>query len=456
MKVDISNTKVGGFNFEFLRAISYGVTGGSELGEGIAAIQNVIDGDFESWIKSWTNLADLTVGKAEEYLKNGDIAGARGAYLRASNYYRAAEFYATGSDPRQLDAWRKSRDCFQRAAQLMTPPIESLEIPFENAKLPGYFVSGGAGGKRPTLIAMSGFDGSGEELYHFIGNAIADRGWHCLIFEGPGQRGALHLNPGLVFRPDYEVPVRAVVDYAVSREDVDADRLALIGYSFGGVLAPRAAAFEPRIRACIADSLVVDVAEAWRTAWPSVLRDAPDRVFDGIFATIAHRSPDARWSLDQARWSMGIQHPHEMFKAFEPYTLHGLESKFRCPLLCLFGEDEIAQNSKKLIEETADFLEELKCPREIQIFTDEEGAGPHCQIGAMSLAHAAIFDWLERVFANKKNTSQLESTSTTALSIPPKFFDIIEKYHGKEFSQHIRESISSKKLEVTNKPQIQN
>ena len=86
---------------------------------------------------------------------------------------------------------------------------------------------------------MSGFDGSAEELYHFIGAVSPEYGWNCLIFEGPGQRGALHLNPKLKMRADYEVPVKAVVDYAISRNDVDEDKIALIGYSLGGYLAPR-------------------------------------------------------------------------------------------------------------------------------------------------------------------------------------------------------------------------
>jgi len=323
----------------------------------------------------------------------------------------------------------------------MSPPVEVLEIRFQNSRLPGYFVSGGEG-KRPLLIAMSGFDGSGEELYHMIGRAASERGWHCLIFEGPGQRGALHLNPKLLFRPDYEVPVRVVVDYAVSRQDVDQERLALIGYSFGGNLAPRAAAFDDRIRACIADSLVVDVGEAWRSMWPAALRDAPDLVFDTVFATLAHGNPDARWGLNQARWSMGIQHAHEMFRAFEPYTLRGLEDKLTCPLLSLFGEDEIAQTSKKLIEETVDFVIALNCSREFHLFTRKEGAASHCQFGGLSLAHAAIFDWLGRVLGAQ--ASKFEPTES--LVLPEEFLNAVERYHGTEFAERIvKQKLSDQK-----------
>ena len=163
MKIDLQDTKVGGFNFGFLRAISYQSTGGAELGECVATAARIHEGDFDSWIQEWTRLADRAAQEAGAALKKGNQVEARGAFLRASNYYRAAEFYASHEDPRQYALWTRSRKCFHQAASLMSPPIEILEIPFEDARLPGYFVSSGEG-KRPTLIAMGGFDSSKEAL----------------------------------------------------------------------------------------------------------------------------------------------------------------------------------------------------------------------------------------------------------------------------------------------------
>lgn len=62
-----------------------------------------------------------------------------------------------------------------------------------------------------------------------IGAAAPLHGWNCLIFEGPGQRGAIHRDPSLLLRADWEVPLKAVVDDAISRPEIDGDRLALIG-----------------------------------------------------------------------------------------------------------------------------------------------------------------------------------------------------------------------------------
>jgi alpha-beta hydrolase superfamily lysophospholipase len=105
----------------------------------------------------------------------------------------------------------------------------------------GYFLSAhnDDGEPKPTLILMTGFDCTAEELY-FLGLNVTERGYNALIFEGPGQAGPSHLYPEKHFRPDYEKPVNAVVDYVLSCNDVDGDRLALLGLSLGGYFVSRA------------------------------------------------------------------------------------------------------------------------------------------------------------------------------------------------------------------------
>jgi hypothetical protein len=94
--------------------------------------------------------------------------------------------------------------------------VEVLQIPFEGVWLPGYFLqpAGADARARKTVVLLTGFDGTGEELYFQTGQSALERGWNVLIAEGPGQVGALRFHPNLVFRPDYEVPVGAVIDYA--------------------------------------------------------------------------------------------------------------------------------------------------------------------------------------------------------------------------------------------------
>jgi hypothetical protein len=90
--------------------------------------------------------------------------------------------------------------------------------------------------------------------------------------------------------------------------------------------------------------LLIDVGEAWRVAWPKALLSAPNGVFDAAFEVMAHFSPSTRWAFNHASWTMGIHHPSDFFDAWKPYTLQGLTNRIQCPLLGLFGEDEIARS----------------------------------------------------------------------------------------------------------------
>jgi len=428
MRINLEDTGVGGFNFELLRVLSSQETGGSAIGECIRAMKDVCQNDTESWTVAWNSLADRTAESAERFLQAGQTVSARGALFKASTYYQAAVFYVRPEDSRFVRLSCRSQELGKQAARLSNPPIEVLEIPFGAHQLPGYFLSGGPG-RRPTLIAVGGFDSTGEELIHHIGFSAAERGWNCLIFEGPGQWSALRDDPALILRPDYEVPVKVVVDYAVARDDVDVSRMALIGYSLGGLLAPRAAAFDPRIRACIANPPVVDVGNAIRAVWPAALRRRGGRLFDILFGILARYSLHVRWFYHHARWSMGIRHPHDFFEAWRPYTLHGLEKKIRQPLLCIFTEDEAAQTSKGMVLDTIQFLTDIEAPVEIRFFDRRSGAASHCQMGGLDAAQASIFDWLDKVMDKEP--------APGSLCAPPEVIESLERRCGKSVVEEL-------------------
>jgi hypothetical protein len=83
------------FDGQLLRALSYAAYGGADIGECLETAARIKEGDRSSWYEAWTKTADRMKADAEESLKGGHTSSARGAYMRASNYYRAAEFYVT-------------------------------------------------------------------------------------------------------------------------------------------------------------------------------------------------------------------------------------------------------------------------------------------------------------------------------------------------------------------------
>lgn len=189
------------FDSQFMRVLTHQIYGGVELGECFWAATKIKDGNFESWATVWRRLAESVTGKAEKSFANGHLVSAREAYLRASNYYRCAEFMISPGEPLHHEMGQKSRECFRMAGSLFDLPIRPIYILFQDYLLPGYFIPASAEGeKRPTVIVIGGGDSSGEELYFYMGEGARRRGYHSLLVEGPGQRGALHTNPGLVFR----------------------------------------------------------------------------------------------------------------------------------------------------------------------------------------------------------------------------------------------------------------
>ncbi len=408
MKLDFSNKTmdIGTFPFNFVRTLMVAGTGGAEISECLLAAGRIKDNDEESWIVEWAALADCVLQAGEQAMRSGQAVTARQAFLRASNYYRAAMFSLPHTDDRLDQYLTLSRDCFHKAAGLFSPPIEAVDIPFGEARLPGYFLSAGKS-KRPTLIALNGGDSTNEEMVHWLGFAALARGWNCITFEGPGQWGVLQKYPELRMRPDYEVPVKAVVDYLVQRDDVETGQIALFGPSLGAMLAARVAAFEDRICACICDGLVVDVYEAWHAVWPRVLQNARPNIFDTVFIALEKLSLQLHGLSNHFRWMQGVSKPHEIIEAWQPYNIKELPLRVHCPLLLLYGEGELAQSNEKVALSVLRFVKELSCPVMVRAFDFTDGwAASHCQIGALAPLQALVFDWLDKAVIKREPLPQ--------------------------------------------------
>src|SRR5262249_27752659 len=157
-------------------------------------------------------------------------------------------------DPRLVAAFRKQIDAFNSGLALRDPPVKLLRIPFERTSLPAYLIPavGHETAVRPLVICTNGYDAAITDMFFASAVAVTARGYHCMLFDGPGQ-GEMLIERGMPLRPDWETVIKAVVDFALTLPVVDPARIALSGWSLGGYLAPRAASGEHRLAACIAD-----------------------------------------------------------------------------------------------------------------------------------------------------------------------------------------------------------
>jgi pimeloyl-ACP methyl ester carboxylesterase len=383
------------FWFETLRLFGHAAYGGSDFGEVLAAASTVTPGDYDGWHDAYRALADRLYAEAADA---GPVT-ARDLLLRASTYYFSAEFFLHGdpADPRIAAAYDRSVECFRRAEV-----AEPVEIPYEGTVLHGYFYRAPGDGPKPLLIMHNGFDGSAEECHYLGAGAGAGHGYHVLTFDGPGQPSAVRREK-LLFRPDWEHVVTPVVDFAPALAGVDPARIALLGVSLGGMLAPRAAAFESRLAAVVAVDGVYDAGAAVTSMlpWPreEIVRRARapyDEEFDALLLAGRRASPTLRWACDHGRYVLGAATDREFIAKYLEYTLEGgVAEKIACPVLVCEAADDLFFGGEHETEPRR-LYEHLTGPKTLLTFTEEEGADAHCHVGAQRLAAGRIYDWLDR------------------------------------------------------------
>ena len=384
------------FTFEFIRALGYTYEKGADIGESISTAKKITDGDVNSWYQAWTDIAKRIENVAKVAQDKGDIVTAREAFFRASNYYRSAGFYmdSVANRPKSIASYNQSVTTFTKAIASL-PYIAVVKIPYEKTTLPGYLIRSDIA-NAPLVIVNTGFDGTGEELYFEVGSALHARGYNCLIVEGPGQ-GSVLRKQNLPFRPDWEKVVTPIVNFVETLPDINKNKIALMGISMGGYLAPRAAAFEPRIKALIANGGVYDMsATIYKTLPQNILEliDKNPAAFNKIINVEMQKNITARWFYENAMWVFHANSPVEVMKKIKAYTLKDVVKNIKMPTLIVDSEaDMFMQGQAKILYDL------LLGPKTYLLFTQKEAAQSHCQVGATAISNELIFDWLDKTFS---------------------------------------------------------
>jgi hypothetical protein len=384
------------FVFQSLWRFGVAATGGADLGELLTITSRIEDYDREGWYRSWNSMARRVLALGDGFAAAGHGRSAKEAYLRAANYFRSCEVFLPPDDPRKAVAWRSGRQAFLQAAGLSGGLIEHVRIPYEGTTLPGYLVKADLGGqKRPLLLAQTGLDGTAEDLYFIIGAQAARHGFNCLIYEGPGQGEAIQAGK-LPFRSDWEQVVTPVVDFALTLPQTDPDQLAIIGYSMGGYLVPRALAFEKRIRWGIVNGGVFSVYEGTMSKFPPEVGQGVgiparrDRVNQLAFQEM-EKHPELRQFINQMLWTFQAESPFELFGKLKSYTMAGVIGDIQATMLVVnSSQDQVAGSNAQAKR----FFQALPARKTYLEFTDAQGAQLHCQLGAPLLSSERILNWL--------------------------------------------------------------
>ena len=372
----------------------------AEIGECLYAASLIDPKDIESWVREWADLAHRVEELAEKSLAGGHTISAREGFLKACNYFRSAEYGCSPNHPLFHELWQKSVGAFQQACKLFDPPIQIVEIPFEGHMLPGYFWSpDDKCTTRPTMIAAGGNDSSGEEIFIVTGFGAVRRGYNYFTFEYPGHRGAVHLDPGAIKRPDVEVPFKAAIDFLENLPGVD-ERIALAGFSYGGYVATRVAMYEDRVKAVIADSPIVNLpALLDKGMLGPMLKTVPPGMLDRfIEKTLAKKAPMVKALLDYSAWTWGMPSFSKAVSspAYQQHVITNQLDKVICPALGLVGQGE----GEEMICQADIFINGISSQnKKLHIFSLEaDGSNDHCQLDNLSRAHQIAYDWLDDIF----------------------------------------------------------
>lgn len=263
---------------------------------------------WDEWCAAWSARAAIHEGLGREALAEGFKLSAAEHLTCAAILYHFGKFMFVHDLEQMKRAHRKVIECREAALPHLRPPGERVLIPYEGRHLAGILRKPAQAARAPVVVMCVGLDSTKEEMDVYEGIFLA-RGMATLGFDGPGQGEAEYEIP---IRGDYEVAVKAVVDYLESRSDVDASRVGLWGVSLGGYYSARAAAFEKRAKACISLSGPYNWVETF---------DGRNELSREAFRVRSHSR-----TMEQAR------------EVARTLTLEGVAKRITCPIFVVGGE----------------------------------------------------------------------------------------------------------------------
>jgi len=340
---------------------------------------------FEDMQEAGRTINDFTDWKSE-MLRLAEKAVSEDRLMNAAFYYRAAEFYMLQDESEKELTYDRFSELFYNAFE--NDGIERFEVPYEGTYLPVIRIPAVIAEKKGTIVIHGGFDSFIEEFYSWM-RYFSDQGYEVIGFEGPGQ-GAARKKYGLALDWEWEKPAKAILDY------FELDDVTWLGISMGGWFCFRAAAFEPRIKRVIASGIAFDY-----TQFVNIIAQILMKVFfkylKGLtsYLTIRKMKRDKMhaWMTSNLMYIANKGTPMDAANFVLQLNEKNLHSELvKQDVLILTGrEDHFIPFKMHDMQVKA-----LSNARSVtaRVFTSEEQAQNHCQIGNIGLALDVMVRWI--------------------------------------------------------------
>jgi len=331
------------------------VAGGVQY-EDLQDLLHSID-SWDSWCREWSAKGTLHEELGEAAFSQGRLVSGSQALHRAAVCYHFGGFRFYQDLPQKSVADKKAQRCYAKAAPFFQIPAERILVPFKGANLVGYLRLPPGVAKSPCVIIIPGNDARKEEFKN-LEEEFLMRGMATVGYDGPGQG---EVWDQLKMRSDDEKATIAVMDYLETRTEIDMGRIGIYGWAMGGFFAPRVAAVDSRVRACVSMPVRYSLVD-----WDNV----------GKMQTDAYQHLFGNVSYEEGR---------EIASSF---TQEGILPQVRCPFLIVHGGrgDTVEQ------EDSERAARDAGGPTELVVYEE----GDHLCINIRYKSWSMMMDWFAK------------------------------------------------------------
>ena len=275
--------------------------------------------------------------------QEGHTVSAREHFFVASILYGGAQWPIFENTPENVRLNAKKVEMYEQFIRLADRPVRRVEIPFEGKSLPAYLHLPPGVDRPPVVLAIDGMDGFKEMMVSLNGDKLLERGIAVLAIDGPGQ-GECTVRDIHVSGDNFRLAGRAALNWLRQQPELDAERIAVEGVSFGSYWATLVAAEDEHLAGC---------AVAFVCHEPS-----GHTIFNLASPTFKLRF----------MYMAGYADEDEFDSFAQSISLKGVGQQVRCPYLVIAGEDD----ELSPIEHTYVLLDDMTCPRELMVYQGEK------------------------------------------------------------------------------------